>query len=116
MMAMRLLVGIGNAVTLILFVGMFVLGILSLASLALPRLRWARFYCWRLYAAFAAANLVTLFPGTWADGESYGGAVIAVPWVVFSWLLVLWRKDRPPTTDTEPEPGTHGCQPGRSGK
>lgn len=105
MTAMGLLVGIGNAVTAILFVGMFVLGILSLASLAFPRLRWARFYCWRLYAAFAAANLVTLFPGgTWADGEPYALAVIAAPWVVFSWLFVLWRKDRPPTTDTEPEP------------
>ena len=105
MTAMGLLVGIGNAVTAILFVGMFVLGILSLASLAFPRLRWAWFYCWRLYAAFAAANLVTLVPGgTWADGEPYALAVIAAPWVVFSWLLVLWRKDRPPTTDTEPEP------------
>ena len=104
MTALGLLVGIGNAVGTALFVGMLVLGILSLVSLfTRRRLRWAWFYCWRVWAAFAAANLVTWFPGrTWADGESYAVAVIAAPWVVFYWLF--WSKDRPPTNDTEPEP------------
>ncbi len=41
-------------------------------------------------------------PLGWADGEPYAGAVIAAPWVVCYWLF--WRKDRPPTNDTEPEP------------
>ncbi len=105
MTAMGLLVGIGNTVAVALFVGMLVLGILSVASLfTRRRLRWAWFYCWRLYAAFAAANPVTWFPGTWADGEPYALAVIAAPWVVFLWLSVRWRKDRPPTNDTGPEP------------
>ena len=106
MTAMGLLVGIGNAVTVALFVGMLLLGILSLVSLfTRRRLRWAWFYCWRLYAAFAAANLVTGVPaGTWADGEPYALAVIAAPWVVFFWLVIRWRKDRPPTNDAEPEP------------
>ena len=52
MTAMGLLVGIGNAVAAGLFVGMIVLGILSLVSLfTRRRFRWAWFYCWRLYAA-----------------------------------------------------------------
>lgn len=81
-----LLVGIGTAVTVILFIGMGVLGILSLASLASARLRWAWFYCWRQYAAFMAANVVTLFPGMRDEPGSL--AVIAAPWVVFFWLFV----------------------------
>ena len=81
-----LLVVIGTAVTAILFIGMGVLGILSLASLASARLGWAWFYCWRQLCAFAAANVVTLFPGM--RDEPGNLAVIAAPWVFFFWLFV----------------------------
>lgn len=64
MTAMGLLVGIGNTVAVALFVGMLVLGILSVASLfTRRRLRWAWFYCWRLYAAICGGESGNVVPG-----------------------------------------------------
>ena len=100
-----LLVGIGTVVTAILFIGMGVLGILSLASLGSARLGWAWFYCWRQYAAFAAANVVTLFPGM-RDEPGYL-AVIAAPWVFFFWLFVRLGWDRALGGDIDPR-GVNG--------